>query len=165
MNSAPGYSCPKGMVSTPLSPWRTALGEPRNTVLSVSLWHSPRRVSSCLCTIIAISGRAVGTSAGTSIHGDRLRTGVAQSLTLRAARKLIRPVLAYGAPAMPGDTLSCLAQQIGACAASLPRFQQSAVTSRACDGFHLTPCPRWSMLSTRTREALARRAAAPPGSC
>src|SRR5580693_9856614 len=79
-------------------------------------------------------------------------TGVAQFPTLRVARKLIRPVLAYGAQAMPADTLSCLAQQIGACAASLPRFQQSTVTSRACEGFHLTPRPRWSMLSTRTRE-------------
>src|SRR5260221_450488 len=94
----------------------------------------------------------MGTAAGTSIDGNKLRTGVAQFLTLRAARKVIRPVLVYGAPAMPADTLSCLAQQIGACAASLPRFQRSVVTSRACDGFHLTPRPRWSMLSTRTRE-------------
>jgi len=98
-------------------------------------------------------GMSAGTSAGTSIHGNKLRTGVAQFLTLRAARKLIRPVLVYGAPAMPADTLSCLAQQIGACAALLPRFQQSAVTSRACDGSHLTPRPHWSTLSTRTREA------------
>ena len=75
---------------------------------------------------------------------------------LRAARKLIRPVLVYGAPAMPADTLSCLAQQIGACAASLPRFQRSVVTSRACDGFHLTPRPPWSMPSTRTRERGSR---------
>ncbi len=37
----------------------------------------------------------------------------------------MQPVLGYGAPAMPADTLSCLAQQIGACAALLPRFQQS----------------------------------------
>jgi cephalosporin-C deacetylase-like acetyl esterase len=80
--------------------------------------HSPRQGSLCLCTIIAILGRAAGTSAGTSIHGNKLRTGVVQFLTLRDARKLIRLVLVYGAPAMPADTLSCLAQQIGACAAS-----------------------------------------------
>jgi hypothetical protein len=30
--------------------------------------------------------------------------------------------------------------------ARLPRFQQSAVTSRACDGSHLTPRPHWSTL-------------------
>src|ERR1700722_10654917 len=152
LNSALGYSCPKEMASALVSPWLTALGEPGNTILSVSLRHSPRRGSSCLCTIIAISGRAAGTSAGTSIHGNKFRTGVGQFLTLRAARKLIRRVLVYGAPAMPADTLWCLAQQIGACAASLPRFQQLAVTSRACDGFHLMPRPRWNMPSTRTRE-------------
>ena len=135
LNSPLGYSCLKEMVSAPLSPWLTALGEPGNTVLSVSLRHSPRRGSSCLCTIIAISGRAAATSAGTSIRGNKLPTGVAQFLTLRAARKLIRPVLAYGAQAMPADTLSCLAQQIGACAASLPKFQQSTVTSRLAKGF------------------------------
>lgn len=134
LNSALGYSCPREMASAPLSPWRTALGEPRNTVLSVSLWHLLRRGSSCLCTIIAISGRAAGTSAGTSIHGNKLPTGVVQFPTLRADRKLMQPVLVYGAPAMPADTLSCLAQQIGTCAALLPRFQQSAVMSRACDG-------------------------------
>src|SRR5271156_1340270 len=117
LNSAPGYSCPKEMVSAPLSPWLTALGEPGNTVLSVSRRHSPRRASLCLYTIIAILGRAAGTSAGTSIHGNKLRTGVAQFRTLKAARKLIRPVLVYGAQAMPADTLSCLPQQIGACAA------------------------------------------------
>src|SRR6266478_1374743 len=152
LNSAPGYSCPREMASAPLSPWRTALGEQRSTVLSGSLWHSQRRGSSCSCTIIAISGRATGTSAGTSIHGNRLPTGVARSLTLRADRKLMQPVLGYGAPAMPADTLSCLAQQIGACAALLPRFQQSVVTSRACDESHPTQPSRWSTLSTRTRE-------------
>src|SRR4029077_514464 len=115
------------MATAALSPWLTVLGEPGSTVLSVSLRHSPRRGSSCLWTIIAISGRAGATSAGTSIHGNKLPTGVAQFPTSRVARKLIRPVLAYGAQAMPADTLSCLAQQIGACAASLPRFQQSMV--------------------------------------
>ena len=45
--------------------------------LEVSLRHSPQRASSCLCMITAILGRAVETSAGTSIPGDRLRTGVA----------------------------------------------------------------------------------------
>src|SRR6266849_2785022 len=41
---------------------------------------------------------------------------------------------------------------IDACAVSFHRFPQSAVTSRDCGGFHLTPCPPWSMLSTRMRE-------------
>ena len=48
-----------------------------------------------------------------------------------------------------------------ACAASSPRFQRSAVTSKACGGFHLTPRPPWTMPSTRTREpgcAASRRA-------
>jgi hypothetical protein len=100
----------------------------------------------------AISGRAVETSAGTSIRGDRLRTGVAQSLTLSVVRKLNRPVSVYGARVMPADTLSCLARPIDACAASLPRFQRSAVTSRDCGGFHLTPRLPWNMPSMRTRE-------------
>jgi dienelactone hydrolase len=41
LNSALGYSCPKEMVSAQLSPWLTALGELGNTVLNVSLRHSP----------------------------------------------------------------------------------------------------------------------------
>src|SRR6266403_4261364 len=152
LNSAPGCSCRKGMGFAPLSPWPTALQEPRNTALSVSLRHSPRRVLSCLFTIIAISGRAEATFAETLIHGDKSETGVARSPILRRARKLIRLVLAYGARAMPADTLSCLAPPIDACAASLHRFQRSAVTNRDCAGFHLTPRPRWSTLSTRMRE-------------
>src|SRR6266436_9738791 len=129
-----------------------ALQGPRNTALSVSLRHSPRRVLSCLFTIIAISGRAAATSAETSIHGDKSLTGVARSPISRRGRKLIRLVLAYGARAMPADTLSCLVPPIDACAASLHRFQRSAVTNRDCAGFHLTPRPRWSTLSTTMRE-------------
>jgi len=77
------------------------------------------------CTIIAISGRATGTSAGTSIHGNRLPTGVAQSLTLRADRKLMQPVLGYGAPASRRTRSRAWRNRSAACAALLPRFQQS----------------------------------------
>ena len=76
----------------------------------------------------------------------------ARSPILRPGRKLIRRELAYGARAMPADTLSCLAPPIDACAASLHRFQRSAVTNRDCAGFHLTPRLRWSTPSTRMRE-------------
>ena len=97
-------------------------------------------------------GTIGGDLRGTSIHGDKSQTGVARSLTSRAVRTLIRLVLAYGAQATTAYALSCLALQIGVCAASLPRFQRSAGTSRACGGFHLTPRPSWSRPSTRTGE-------------
>jgi hypothetical protein len=103
-------------------------------------------------TIIAISGRAVAISAETSIHGCKSEIGAARSAILRPGRKLIRRELAYEARAMPADMLSCSAPPIDACAVSFHRFPQSAVTSRDCGGFHLTPCPPWSMLSTRMRE-------------
>jgi len=41
----------------------------------------------------------------TSIHGDKLRIGVAQSPTLRHAPKSIRTASAFGAPVTPADTL------------------------------------------------------------
>jgi hypothetical protein len=120
--------------------------------LSVSLGHSPRPAWSCFCTTIAISARAAGTSAETSTRGSKSQTGVQRSPILRRAGMLIRRVSVCGARAMPADTLSCLAPRIVGCAASLPRFQRSVVTSRARDGFRLTSRPRWSMHSTRTRE-------------
>src|SRR5260221_4711470 len=129
-----------------------ALLGPGNTVLSVSPEHSPRRGSSCLLTIIAISGRAVAISAETSIHGCKSEIGAARSPILRPGRKLIRRELAYGARAMPADMLSCSAPPIDACAVSFHRFPQSVVTSRDCGGVYLTPCPPWSMLSKRMRE-------------
>src|SRR5882672_5441405 len=102
--------------------------------------------------VIAISGRAVAISAETSIHGCKSEIGAARSPILRPGRKLIRRELAYGARAMPADMLSCSVPPIDACGVSFHRFPQSAVTSRECGGFHLTPCPPWSMLSTRLRE-------------
>jgi len=109
---------PEGDGPHPAITMATALPGRRNTVLSVSPGRSPQRVSSCFCMIIAISGRAAGTSPATSIHGDKSQTGVAQFLTLRTDQTLIEPVSASGARAMPADTLLCSALQIGGCAAS-----------------------------------------------
>src|SRR5258708_4701128 len=130
-----------------------ALLGPGNTVLSVSPEHSPRRVSSCLFTIIAISGRAVAISAETSIHGCKSEIGAARSPILRPGRKLIRRELAYGARAMPADMLSCSAPPIDACAVSFHRFPQSAVTSRDCGGVPPTPCPPLGLAFNGVRKA------------
>src|SRR5258706_5621681 len=93
-------------------------------------------------------GTSGAISAETSIHGCKSEIGAARSPILRPGRKLIRRELAYGARATPADMLSCSAPPIDACAVSFHRFPQSAVTSRDCGGFHLTPSPPRGPLST-----------------
>jgi hypothetical protein len=115
---------PKGDGAHPAITMAHGFAGTREHVLSVLPEHSPRRVSSCLFTIIAISGRAVAISAETSIRGCKSEIGAARSPILRPGRKLIRRELAYGARAMPADMLSCSAPPIDACAVSFHRFPQ-----------------------------------------
>ncbi len=75
-------------------------------------WNDLHRLSrkpvlSCWSMIIAISGQAMGQSAGMSTLGSRSPIGGARFHFLRAGPKLMPLRSASGAPAMPGATRLC----------------------------------------------------------